>query len=48
MGLCLLSLIRSFVKTQFNVEFKAFQCDHGGEFDNTTFHQLFTKHGIHT
>jgi hypothetical protein len=39
---------RSLVKTQFNAEIKAFQCDHGGEFDNTIFHQLFTKHGIHT
>ncbi|GJS24339.1 ribonuclease H-like domain-containing protein [Tanacetum coccineum] len=25
---------RAFVKTQFNREIKAFQCDHGGEFDN--------------
>ena len=39
---------RSLVKTQFNAEIKAFQCDHGGEFDNTIFQQLFTKHGIHT
>ncbi|GKC41301.1 ribonuclease H-like domain-containing protein [Tanacetum coccineum] len=38
---------RSFIKTQFKVEIRAFQCDHGGEFDNHTLHRLFDKHGIH-
>ena len=38
---------QSFVNTQFNKEIKAFQCDHGGDFDNTTFNKLFTNHEIH-
>ena len=37
---------RAYVKTQFNKEIKAFQCDHGGEFDNTQQHELFKAHGI--
>jgi transposase InsO family protein len=37
----------SFVKTQFKVEIKAFQFDHGGEFDNHTLQRLFDKNGIH-
>ncbi|GKA53712.1 ribonuclease H-like domain-containing protein [Tanacetum coccineum] len=37
---------RAFVKTQFNREIKAFQCDHGGEFDNNTLHELFATNGI--
>ncbi|GKD28342.1 ribonuclease H-like domain-containing protein [Tanacetum coccineum] len=37
---------RAFVKTQFNGEIKAFQCDHGGEFDNNTLHEVFTTNGI--
>jgi hypothetical protein len=38
---------RAFVKTQFKTEIKAFQCDHGGEFDNHTLQRLFDKNGIH-
>nr|GEZ29472.1 ribonuclease H-like domain-containing protein [Tanacetum cinerariifolium] len=37
---------RAFVKTQFNHEIKAFQCDHGGEFDNNSLHELFATNGI--
>ncbi|GJS94229.1 ribonuclease H-like domain-containing protein [Tanacetum coccineum] len=37
---------RAFVKTQFNREIKAFQCDHGGEFDNNSLHELFATNGI--
>ncbi|GKD02129.1 ribonuclease H-like domain-containing protein [Tanacetum coccineum] len=36
----------AFVKTQFNREIKAFQCDHGGEFDNNSLHELFATNGI--
>ncbi|GJY55513.1 ribonuclease H-like domain-containing protein [Tanacetum coccineum] len=39
-------LFRNFVHTQFKCEIKSFQCDHGGEFDNHTFHKLFASHGI--
>lgn len=37
---------RTFVKNQFNIDIKSFQCDHCGEFDNTQFHQFFDQHGI--
>ncbi|GKA21738.1 ribonuclease H-like domain-containing protein [Tanacetum coccineum] len=37
---------RAFVKTQFNREIKAFQCDHGGEFENNFLHELFANNGI--
>ncbi|GJU32996.1 ribonuclease H-like domain-containing protein [Tanacetum coccineum] len=37
---------RAYVNQQFNVDIKALQCDHGGEFDNTRFHTLFRQHGI--
>jgi transposase InsO family protein len=39
-------LFRSYVRTHFKCEIKSFQCDHGGEFDNTAFHELFSTHGI--
>ncbi|GJR07709.1 WRKY family transcription factor [Tanacetum coccineum] len=32
---------RAYVNQQFNVDIKALQCDHGGEFDNARFHTLF-------
>ncbi|GKA91067.1 ribonuclease H-like domain-containing protein [Tanacetum coccineum] len=34
------------VNKQFNVDIKALQCDHGGEYDNTRFHDLFRQNGI--
>nr|GEV83206.1 ribonuclease H-like domain-containing protein [Tanacetum cinerariifolium] len=37
---------RVFIKTQFNREIKAFQCDHGEEFDNSSLHELFATNGI--
>ncbi|GJX30075.1 ribonuclease H-like domain-containing protein [Tanacetum coccineum] len=39
-------LFRNCVRTQFKCEIRAFQCDHGGEFDNHNFHDLFNTHGI--
>ncbi|KAJ0435796.1 putative RNA-directed DNA polymerase [Helianthus annuus] len=36
----------NFVKTQFNLPIKAFQCDMGGEFDNNNFKNFATEHGI--
>ncbi|GJR27217.1 ribonuclease H-like domain-containing protein [Tanacetum coccineum] len=39
-------LFRNYVRTQFKCEICAFQCDHGGEFDNRNFHDLFNTHGI--
>ncbi|GKA30777.1 ribonuclease H-like domain-containing protein [Tanacetum coccineum] len=38
---------RAYVNQQFNVDIKALQCDHGGEFDNARFHTLFRQNGIH-
>ncbi|GJU76366.1 ribonuclease H-like domain-containing protein [Tanacetum coccineum] len=38
---------RAYVKKQINVDIKALQCDHGGEYDNTCFHDLFRQNGIH-
>ncbi|GJT47453.1 ribonuclease H-like domain-containing protein [Tanacetum coccineum] len=37
---------RAFVKTQFNSKIKAFQCDHGGEFDNNSLYYIFATNGI--
>ncbi|GJV33119.1 ribonuclease H-like domain-containing protein [Tanacetum coccineum] len=45
-GLSKLLHFRAFIKTQFNREIKAFQCDHGGEFDNNSLHELFATNGI--
>ena len=39
-------MFRNFVKTQFKSEIKSFQCDHGGEFDNHSFHKLFADNVI--
>ncbi|GKC68095.1 ribonuclease H-like domain-containing protein [Tanacetum coccineum] len=39
-------LFRTYVRNQFKCEIKSFQCDHGGEFDNRTFHKLFVDNGI--
>nr|GEV23086.1 ribonuclease H-like domain-containing protein [Tanacetum cinerariifolium] len=36
---------RAYVNKQFNVDIKALQCDHGGEYDNTYFHDLFRQNG---
>ncbi|KAI3706128.1 hypothetical protein L1987_76386 [Smallanthus sonchifolius] len=35
-----------FVKTQFHLPIQSFQCDMGGEFDNTNFKNFSTQHGI--
>ncbi|GJY80618.1 ribonuclease H-like domain-containing protein [Tanacetum coccineum] len=37
---------RAYVNNQFNVDIKALQRDHGGEYDNTRFHDLFRQNGI--
>ncbi|GJR41471.1 ribonuclease H-like domain-containing protein [Tanacetum coccineum] len=37
---------RAYVNNQFNVDIKALQCDHEGEYDNTRFHDLFCQNGI--
>ncbi|GJT37091.1 ribonuclease H-like domain-containing protein [Tanacetum coccineum] len=37
---------RAYINKQFNVDIKALQCDHGGEYDNTRFHDLFRQNGI--
>ncbi|GJZ61972.1 ribonuclease H-like domain-containing protein [Tanacetum coccineum] len=37
---------RAYVNKQFNVDIKALQCYHGGEYDNTYFHDLFRQNGI--
>ncbi|GKB82307.1 ribonuclease H-like domain-containing protein [Tanacetum coccineum] len=37
---------RAYVNKQFHVDIKALQCDHGGEYDNTRFHDLFRQNGI--
>lgn len=34
------------VKTQFNSQLKSFQCDNGGEYNNSDFHRYFDTHGI--
>ncbi|GKC96051.1 ribonuclease H-like domain-containing protein, partial [Tanacetum coccineum] len=37
---------RAYVNQQFHVDIKSLQCDHGGEYDNTRFRNLFRQHGI--
>ncbi|GJR41475.1 ribonuclease H-like domain-containing protein [Tanacetum coccineum] len=37
---------RAYVNNQFNVDIKALQCDHGGEYDDTRFYDLFCQNGI--
>ncbi|GJS49663.1 ribonuclease H-like domain-containing protein [Tanacetum coccineum] len=37
---------RSYVNDQFKCDIAAFQCDHGGEFDNTNLLNLFAQNGI--
>nr|GEV70618.1 ribonuclease H-like domain-containing protein [Tanacetum cinerariifolium] len=37
---------RAYVNKQFNVDIKALQCNHGGEYDNTRFHNLFRQNDI--
>ncbi|GKE63760.1 ribonuclease H-like domain-containing protein, partial [Tanacetum coccineum] len=37
---------RAYVNKQFNVDIKALQSDHGGEYDNTRFHDLFRQNDI--
>ncbi|GJT83636.1 ribonuclease H-like domain-containing protein [Tanacetum coccineum] len=37
---------RSYVNNQFKCDIAAFQCDHGGEFDNTNLLNLFAQNGI--
>nr|GEU47027.1 zinc finger, CCHC-type [Tanacetum cinerariifolium] len=37
---------RAYVNKQFNVDIKALQCDHGGEYDNAHVHDLFHQNGI--
>ncbi|GKC77307.1 ribonuclease H-like domain-containing protein [Tanacetum coccineum] len=37
---------RAYVNKQFNVDIKALQCDHAGEYDNTRFHDLFCQNGM--
>ena len=37
----------AFVNTQFELKIKSIQCDHGGEFDNKSFHQFCNNRGIH-
>ncbi|GJZ54924.1 ribonuclease H-like domain-containing protein [Tanacetum coccineum] len=39
-------LFHNYVRTQFKCETRAFQCDHGGDFDNRNLHDLFNSHGI--
>ncbi|GJX35698.1 ribonuclease H-like domain-containing protein [Tanacetum coccineum] len=39
-------LFCNYVRTQFKCEIRAFQCDHGGEFENRNLHDLFNTHGI--
>ncbi|GKB27818.1 ribonuclease H-like domain-containing protein [Tanacetum coccineum] len=39
-------LFRTYVRTQFKCEYRSFQCDHCGEFDNRNFHKLFADNGI--
>ncbi|GJZ34990.1 ribonuclease H-like domain-containing protein [Tanacetum coccineum] len=39
-------VFRAYVNNQFNGDIKALQCDYGGEYDNTRFHDLFRQNGI--
>ena len=36
----------AFVKTQFHTTIQSFQCDNGGEYNNTAFHNFFSSNGI--
>lgn len=36
----------AFVKTQFHTSIQSFQCDNGGEYNNTNFHNFFSSNGI--
>ena len=36
----------TYVNTQFELQIKSFQCDHGGEFDSKRFHQFCVSRGI--
>ncbi|GJZ84740.1 ribonuclease H-like domain-containing protein, partial [Tanacetum coccineum] len=36
----------AYVNNQFNIDIKALQCDHRGEYDNTRFHDLFRQNDI--
>ncbi|GJX60330.1 ribonuclease H-like domain-containing protein [Tanacetum coccineum] len=36
----------AYVNKQFNVDIKDLQCDHGGEYDNTRFHNLVCQNGM--
>ena len=36
----------TYVKTQFEKHIKSLQCDNGGEYKNSQFHDFFAKHGI--
>nr|GEW07629.1 ribonuclease H-like domain-containing protein [Tanacetum cinerariifolium] len=36
----------AYVNKQFNVDIKALQCDHGGEYDNTRFYEFFRQNGV--
>ncbi|KAL2940317.1 Retrovirus-related Pol polyprotein from transposon RE1 [Bienertia sinuspersici] len=38
--------VRTYIRTQFEREIKAFQCDNGREFDNDPFKQFCQKHGM--
>ncbi|KAJ9543577.1 hypothetical protein OSB04_023284 [Centaurea solstitialis] len=37
---------RAYIKNQFGRDIKYFQCDHGGEFDNSSVHNFFASNGI--
>lgn len=37
---------RAYVRNQMKTDIKAFQCDHGGKFDNCEFYSLFDQSGI--
>ena len=36
----------AYVRNQFKTSIKTFQCDNGGEYDNSYFHDHFSHHGI--
>lgn len=36
----------AFLKTQFHTSIQSFQCDNGGEYNNTEFHNFFSSNGI--
>lgn len=39
--------VRTYIRTQFEREIKAFQCDNGREFENDPFKQFCQKYGMH-